>query len=77
MKIIAEPLFEWREAMERALRGCTTVTSVNALAVVNKMGMENYAELYPDGVGSLKASFANKRAELAQAPLLSNGEGDV
>lgn len=75
MKIIAETLSEWRESMERALRGCTTVTSVNALEVANKMGMENYAELYPDKVGSLKALFANKRTELAQAPLGDISDG--
>lgn len=73
--IIAETLSEWREAMERVLRGCKTVTAVNALEVVNKMGMDEYAKLYPDRAGSLNALFANKRAELAQAPLID--EGDV
>lgn len=29
--------------MERAIRGCTTVTSVNALAVANKIGMNKDA----------------------------------
>ncbi|MCB7127920.1 MAG: hypothetical protein J3T61_00075 [Candidatus Brocadiales bacterium] len=59
----------WRDAIERALRGCKTVAAVNGLSKCNKMGMADYAERYPDKVRSLDTLFANKRAELAQAPL--------
>ena len=70
---MTESLATWRNVVEEMVGDCKSVAAVNIVAIGCAERMKDYVVLYPDREHSFKSLFANKRAQLAQAPLENAG----